>query len=80
MMLCSLFTSCLSNELQKAEPVEKKLMDNIRQYQVPLQKYMAMMDLENFKKWPGSRADPSRWRFTLTLRDGIFNLTSSNSQ
>ncbi|CAL5396955.1 unnamed protein product [Camellia sinensis] len=25
---------------------EKKLMDNIRQYQVPLQKYMAMMDLE----------------------------------
>ncbi|GMP59671.1 hypothetical protein CsSME_00022865 [Camellia sinensis var. sinensis] len=25
---------------------EKKLMENIRQYQVPLQKYMAMMDLE----------------------------------
>ncbi|XP_028081233.1 NADP-dependent malic enzyme-like, partial [Camellia sinensis] len=25
---------------------EKKLMDNIRQYQVPPQKYMAMMDLE----------------------------------
>ncbi|THG17394.1 hypothetical protein TEA_011899 [Camellia sinensis var. sinensis] len=46
MMLYSLFTSCLSNELQKVEPVEKKLMDNIRQYQVPLQKYMAMMDLE----------------------------------
>ncbi|CAL5431351.1 unnamed protein product [Camellia sinensis] len=27
---------------------EKKLMDNIRQYQVPLQKYMAMMDLEEY--------------------------------
>lgn len=24
----------------------KKTMDNIRQYQVPLQKYMAMMDLQ----------------------------------
>ncbi|KAL7260031.1 hypothetical protein ACSBR1_005818 [Camellia fascicularis] len=31
----------MSQQLQ-----EKKLMDNIRQYQVPLQKYMAMMDLE----------------------------------
>ncbi|CAL5338022.1 unnamed protein product [Camellia sinensis] len=29
---------------------EKKLMDNIRQYQVPLQKYMAMMDLERGMK------------------------------
>ncbi|KAF5950028.1 hypothetical protein HYC85_012021 [Camellia sinensis] len=29
---------------------EKKLMDNIRQYQVPLQKYMAMMDLEERNK------------------------------
>ncbi|GMP95845.1 hypothetical protein CsSME_00044730 [Camellia sinensis var. sinensis] len=50
MMLCSLFTSCLSNELQKVEPMEKKLMDNIRQYQVPLQKYMAMMDLEDVEE------------------------------
>ncbi|CAL5354857.1 unnamed protein product [Camellia sinensis] len=35
--------------LLRSEPhmyKEKKLMDNIRQYQVPPQKYMAMMDLE----------------------------------
>ncbi|KAA8523165.1 hypothetical protein F0562_009588 [Nyssa sinensis] len=30
----------------KQELQERKLMDNIRQYQVPLQKYMALMDLE----------------------------------
>ncbi|KAK1311978.1 hypothetical protein QJS10_CPA07g00854 [Acorus calamus] len=32
---------CISQELQ-----EKKLMQNLRQYQVPLQRYMAMMDLQ----------------------------------
>lgn len=33
--------ACLTQELQ-----EKKLMHNLRQYQVPLQRYMAMMDLQ----------------------------------
>ncbi|WOK95705.1 NADP-dependent malic enzyme [Canna indica] len=33
--------TCITQELQ-----EKKLMNNIRQYQVPLQRYMAMMELE----------------------------------
>lgn len=33
--------SCLSQELQV-----KKLMHNLRQYQVPLQRYMALMDLQ----------------------------------
>ncbi|PKU80014.1 NADP-dependent malic enzyme isoform X2 [Dendrobium catenatum] len=32
---------CISQELQ-----EKKLIHNLRQYQVPLQRYMAMMDLQ----------------------------------
>ncbi|KMZ76483.1 Malic enzyme [Zostera marina] len=32
---------CVSQELQ-----EKKIMHNLRQYQVPLQRYMAMMDLQ----------------------------------
>ncbi|KAK1256818.1 hypothetical protein QJS04_geneDACA015683 [Acorus gramineus] len=32
---------CISQELQ-----EKKLMQNLRQYQFPLQRYMAMMDLQ----------------------------------
>ncbi|THU50687.1 hypothetical protein C4D60_Mb06t22920 [Musa balbisiana] len=33
--------ACITQELQ-----EKKLMNNIRQYQLPLQRYMAMMELE----------------------------------
>ncbi|RWR73518.1 NADP-dependent malic enzyme isoform X1 [Cinnamomum micranthum f. kanehirae] len=33
--------TCMTQELQ-----EKKLMHNIRQYEVPLQRYMAMMDLQ----------------------------------
>ncbi|ERN15137.1 hypothetical protein AMTR_s00056p00119870 [Amborella trichopoda] len=33
--------TCVTQELQ-----ERKLMQNLRQYQVPLQKYMAMMDLQ----------------------------------
>jgi malate dehydrogenase (oxaloacetate-decarboxylating)(NADP+) len=33
--------ACMSQELQ-----EKRTMNNIRQYQTPLQKYMALMDLE----------------------------------
>lgn len=40
--LCGLLPpAIISQELQ-----EKKLMDSIRKYQVPLQKYMAMMELE----------------------------------
>ncbi|KAG6471292.1 hypothetical protein ZIOFF_068733 [Zingiber officinale] len=37
--------TCVSQELQ-----EKKIMHNLRQYQVPLQRYMAMMDLQELNE------------------------------
>eukprot|EP00262_Sarcandra_glabra_P013756 TRINITY_DN387_c1_g2_i4.p1 TRINITY_DN387_c1_g2~~TRINITY_DN387_c1_g2_i4.p1 ORF type:complete len:628 (+),score=103.08 TRINITY_DN387_c1_g2_i4:268-2151(+) len=37
--------TCVTQELQ-----EKKIMHNIRQYQVPLQRYMAMMDLQEMNE------------------------------
>ncbi|XP_074566583.1 NADP-dependent malic enzyme-like [Curcuma longa] len=36
---------CISQELQ-----EKKIMHNLRQYQVPLQRYMAMMDMQELNE------------------------------